>query len=179
MSIRILESKVSDSQSKRFELEGNIRRLEDRLTETEARARQLETPPSPGTAVRRADTAAQIDNENLKAQVEHQKNKIAGLEDTIDELRIEIESHQERTLKASEKAKENERKLREDISKGKVEAGSVRDQAAATRARIAELEFALKESKSTLGHTQAEVESLRAEVSVSIWMSRKDREDRY
>lgn len=163
-AVEAYEVKLGDANVKRFALENTVRSLEDQLVEALRRA----TESSSAENVKSADTAAQIDNENLKAQVAHQQKKIASLEDQIEELQVQIEKDGENTLKIIEKAKESDRRLREDIATARAEILNLREAVSKGKDRVAELEHALKDQASTLAGAQAEIESNRVDLAVSV-----------
>lgn len=160
----IYEAKLIEAKSRRIDLEKTVRSLEDQLLEAQERR---QTALSPSEALKEADTAAMIDNENLKAQVAHQQKKIVSLEDQNEELQVQIEKYDEAAIKANEKARDNERRLKEEITSGRSEISNLREQVAKQKDRIAELTHALKDQGNTLASAQAEIESNRMDLAVS------------
>jgi chromosome segregation ATPase len=161
----IYEAKLSEAKSRRFDLEKTVRSLEDQLLEAQERRNQAALLPA--EALKEADTAAMIDNENLKAQVAHQQKKIVSLEDQNEELQVQIEKYDEAAIKANEKARDNERRLKEEIANGRSEISSLREQINKHKDRVAELAHALKDQGHTLASAQAEIESNRVDLAVS------------
>ncbi len=170
----IFERKLGDVNEKKTLLEIKVRELDEKILERDARIRHLEATPDPETVARTADSAATIDNENLRAQVAHLKEKINGLEDQLEELRVEKEELHETSAAALNKSKESEKRLKDDVAKGRAEIDLLKSAVSKSKAQVAELEFAVKESKTTLAHTQGEVELLRAEISVRTPTVAKD-----
>jgi chromosome segregation ATPase len=164
----IYEAKLIDAKSRRSDLEKTVRSLEEQLLEAQERRNQ--NALSPSEALKEADTAAMIDNENLKAQVAHQQKKIVSLEDQNEELQVQIEKYDEAAIKANEKARDNERRLKEEITSGRSEISNLREQVAKQKDRIAELTHALKDQGNTLASAQAEIESNRVDLAVSEFM---------
>lgn len=161
----IYEAKLIDAKSRRIDLEKTVRSLEDQLLEAQERRNQ--TGLSPSEALKEADTAAMIDNENLKAQVAHQQKKIVSLEDQNEELQLQVEKCDEAAFKANEKARDNERRLKEEIASGRSEISNLREQIEKHKDRVAELTHALKDQGNTLASAQAEIESNRVDLAVS------------
>lgn len=161
----IYEAKLSEAKSRRFDLEKTVRSLEDQLLEAQERRNQAALLPA--EALKEADTAAMIDNENLKAQVAHQQKKIVSLEDQNEELQVQIEKYDEAAIKANEKARDNERRLKEEIANGRSEISGLREQINKHKDRVAELAHALKDQGHTLASAQAEIESNRVDLAVS------------
>lgn len=157
-AVEAYEIKLGDANVKRFALENTIRGLEDQVAELNRRASTAEVSKT-------ADTAAQIDNENLKAQVAHQQKKISSLEDQIEELQVQLEKDGENAIRIIEKAKEAERRLRQDLASAKSDIAALRESVAKGKDRIAELEHALHDQAGTLASAQAEIESNRVDLA--------------
>jgi chromosome segregation ATPase len=164
----IYEAKLSEAKGRRIDLEKAIRTLEDQLLEAQERRSQAALLPA--EALKEADTAAMIDNENLKAQVAHQQKKIVSLEDQNEELQVQIEKYDEAAIKANEKSREKERQLKEEIANHRSEISSLREQIGKHKDRVAELSHALKDQGHTLASAQAEIESNRVDLAVG-WLS--------
>ncbi|KAJ9113943.1 hypothetical protein QFC19_000138 [Naganishia cerealis] len=159
----IYEAKLVEAKTRRMDLEKTVRSLEDQLLEAQERRNQAALLPS--EVLKEADTAAMIDNENLKAQVAHQQKKIVSLEDQNEELQLQLEKYDEAAIKANEKARENERRLKEEIANGRSEISTLKEQIAKHKDRVAELALALKDQGHTLASAQAEIESNRIDLA--------------
>lgn len=157
-AVEAYEIKLGDANVKRFALENTIRGLEDQVAELNRQASTAEVSKT-------ADTAAQIDNENLKAQVAHQQKKISSLEDQIEELQAQLEKDGENAIRIIDKAKEAERRLRQDLATAKSEIAALRESVTKGKDRIAELEHALHDQASALANAQAEIESNRVDLA--------------
>ena len=166
-TISLYESKLGDVNNTRYDLEATIRTLEDKLAK--ASAIQAEAPSSPATAQREATTAAEIDNENLTAQVKHLQNKLTMLEDELEEVRMQAINDAKAADTRLAKAKDAERATKEEVVRIKEEKDGVIRDGARLKERICELEGALKENAAALEGARAEIESLRVEVAVSFY----------
>jgi CAP-Gly domain-containing linker protein 1 len=162
----VYEKKLGDAQHKQYQQDTIIRELEDKIAE--ALMKQNAPPLTPSQVAREAETAAEIENENLKAQVEHQQKKITGLEDQIDEMQVQLEKEAEVALKNNEKYLTNERKYKDDMSQQRQDMAGLREQISKGKDRIADLEHALKDQAKTLAGAQAEIESNRLDLAVRI-----------
>jgi len=165
----VYEKKLGDAQHRQFQQDTLIRDLEDKVAE--ALRKQNAPAPSASEIAREAETAAEIENENLKAQVEHQQKKIASLEDQIEEQQVQMERETEVALKNNEKYLANERKHKEDISQLRSDMTGLREQLGKSKDRVADLEHALKDHAKTLAGAQAEIESNRLDLAVSLLSS--------
>ncbi|KAJ9101720.1 hypothetical protein QFC21_003059 [Naganishia friedmannii] len=159
----IYEAKLVEAKTRRMDLEKTVRSLEDQLLEAQERRNQAALLPS--EVLKEADTAAMIDNENLKAQVAHQQKKIVSLEDQNEEFQVQLEKYDEAAIKANEKARDNERRLKEEITNGRSEISTLKEQIAKHKDRVAELALALKDQGHTLASAQAEIESNRIDLA--------------
>ena len=165
----VYEKKLGDAQHRQFQQDTLIRDLEDKVAE--ALRKQNAPAPSASEIAREAETAAEIENENLKAQVEHQQKKIASLEDQIEEQQVQMERETEVALKNNEKYLANERKHKEDVSQLRSDMTGLREQLGKSKDRVADLEHALKDHAKTLAGAQAEIESNRLDLAVSLLSS--------
>lgn len=113
-------------------------------------------------------SAAQIDNESLREQVQHLQKKSAKLEEQLEEARAALErdvsTYQERIGRIR---MEEEHRKRDLISKSREVEQLLKSEARA-RSRVEEIEEALRESTVALENAHGEVESLRAELAVSL-----------
>lgn len=142
-----------------------IRTLEEKLAKVSAV--KAEAPASPATAQREATTAAEIDNENLTAQVKHLQNKLSMLEDELEEVRMQAINDAKVADARLAKAKDADRATKEEVARVREEKDSVMRDGVRLKERISELEGALKENAAALEGARAEIESLRVEVAVS------------
>lgn len=168
-TITLYEERLESAYARQSDLESALQSLETQLHQhqTSAASAFPLAPPSPASMARQASTAAEIDNENLTAEIKHMTGKIALLEEQMEEMQIQMEKDEERTSKRLERGKEKEEGLRKEVEMVRelVEEGKKREEG--ERARRAEVEEALKEGGRALENARAEVESLRAEVAVS------------
>jgi len=112
-------------------------------------------------------SAAQIDNETLKDQVQHLQRKSTKLEEQLEETRATLErdvaTYQDKITRSR---LEDEQRRRELVSKTRELEQLVISEAKA-RNRVEEIEEALRESTIALEGTRGELETLRAELVVS------------
>lgn len=123
-------------------------------------------PPSPSSAVRLASSAAQIENETLRDQVSHLQDKVATLEDTLEENRVNADREDGLIREKLRRAKEKEEALRQQVVDSEKEMERVVKSESTARDRVEELEEALRESAVALENAQAEIEGLRFEIAV-------------
>lgn len=147
-------------------LEEKSRSLEDKLTKARDDLEKAQLPGSPQSA--REATAAEIDNETLNAQLKHLQHKMSNLEEELDEARVQADQEAESWKSRLAKAKESEKAVMDRERELKEEVKRLNKAGDGAKARIAELEGALKENRGALETARAEIESLRAEASVSV-----------
>ena len=160
------EGKVAAAEMQRDEFEDRVRHLEEKvrkMTEEKARAEEAE-PTSPLS--RSGQTAAEIDNETLNAQLKHFQNKLTNLEEALEEARAQTESDNEVWKSRLAKSKESERVLQEQLKESKSDVLKLNKEAGGAKNRMGELEVALKENQAALEGARAEIESLRADAAV-------------
>lgn len=157
-TISLYEQKLSDTETRTYELEDRIRSLEDKLAKSESERLRLETPVT-------TSTAAEIDNETLQTQLAHLTSKISTLEEHLDEARAHLESEAEGWKGRLEKAKQGEREKGEQVRELQGEIKKQRDEQKSAKGRIGELEVALTEVRTALESARSEIESLRGEAN--------------
>jgi CAP-Gly domain-containing linker protein 1 len=115
---------------------------------------------------RTTTSAAQIDNETLRDQVQHLQKKSAKLEEQLEDARAALErdvsTYQE---KIGRIRMEEEQRKRDLLSKSREVEQLIKSEARA-RGRVDEIEEALRESTVALENARGEVETLRAELAV-------------
>ncbi|KAL0563615.1 hypothetical protein V5O48_018450, partial [Marasmius crinis-equi] len=116
-----------------------------------------------------AQTTSQIETETLQLQLSHLHNKIASLEDLLDDTRMNHESEITAFTARVEKAKEREEGFRKEVADLKRELGEAKREkervAREGERRVMEVEEALRESTDTLEEMRAEVEGLRGDLA--------------
>ena len=142
--------------------------LEDQLAALEEQVRQQARPQSPGAAARQASSAAEIENEMLRDQVQHLQKKLATLEDTLEETRAANERDDAAVHDRLRRYKEREEGIRKELAEGRQEAERLRKAEEQARVRVAEVEEAFRENAVTLENARADIETLRSEVAVRI-----------
>ena len=163
------EERLSMADNRRYEMEDLIASLEEQLSAAQAR------PPSPTSAARYASSAAEIDNETLRIQVQHLQKKISSLEDLVEDARATAEKEELSANDRLIKYKEREDELRKEVTEGHKEIQRVLKGEEQARARVEEIEEALRENTAALENARAEVENLRTEIAVSLPISHRQR----
>ncbi|KAF8530397.1 hypothetical protein BU17DRAFT_36275 [Hysterangium stoloniferum] len=157
-TIALYEEKLSEADSKRWEMEDLVRDLEDKV-------RKQKRSMSPGTIARHASEAAQIDNETLREQVTHFERKVNQLEAQLDGAREAAEREEQAMRARIAKYKENDGALKRDLAEARADVESRKRAESTAKARLEELEEALRENAVALENARAEIEGLRAELA--------------
>lgn len=184
-TISLYEQKLSDQETRSYELEDRIRSLEDKLTKSESERIKLadtlassassSSPPASALGL----SAAEIDNETLSSQITHLQTKVLNLEEHLEEARGQLESEAEAWKARLEKSRTSEKERGEAVRALKEEMGTLQSQAKGAKGRIAEMEGALQEVRAALEGARGEIEGLRSEAAVSgikalrRWSSRR------
>ena len=158
--VALYEERLSIADTRRYELEDLVVALEEQL---KAQAR----PVSPGAMARKAASAAEIDNEMLREQVQHLQKRIATIEDELEDTRATHEREEVAVHERIKRYKEREEVVRKELAEGKKDIELVRKSEEKARSRVEELEEALRENSATLENARAEIETLRHEIAVS------------
>ncbi|KAI0745313.1 hypothetical protein C8Q76DRAFT_806678 [Earliella scabrosa] len=157
-TIALYEERLSAADTKRYELEDKIFALEEQL-------RAPARPLSPATVARQAASAAEIDNEALREQVQHLLNKIAKLEDELEETKVAAETDANTLIERVKKYKDREETVKKELAEGRQEMDRVRKAEDKARLRVEELEEALRENTVALENARADIETLRNEIA--------------
>lgn len=135
--------------------------------ESRLRTTANDTSTQEQAAQKTTSSAVQIDNETLRDQVQHLQRKSAKLEEQLEDARAALErdvtTYQERIGRIR---MEEEQRKRDLLTKSREVEQLLKSEARA-RSRVEEIEEALRESTVALENARGEVESLRAELSVS------------
>ncbi|KAG1732188.1 uncharacterized protein EDB91DRAFT_1152086 [Suillus paluster] len=159
-TIALYEERLSASDSRRYELEDRIVFLEDQV-------KKATTPLSPSAALQRATSAAEIDNENLREQVQHLQRKLATLEDSLEDARAVSEREEAAVHERIKRFKDKEDAMLCELNEGRKTVEQVLKAEALAKGRVEEVEEALRESTLALENAQAEIENLRSDVAVA------------
>lgn len=163
-TIALYEERLSAADTRRYELEDKVYALEEQL-------RTQLMPPSPSAVARQATTAAEIDNEMLREQVQHLQKKVATLEDMLEDAQAANEQEDQAVHDRLKRYKEREETMRKEVAEGKQEIERVLRDEQKARLRVEELEEALRENTVALENARAEIEGLRNEIAVSFFGS--------
>lgn len=158
-TIALYEERLSAADGKRYE-------LEDHITVLEEQVRKANLPLSPG-ATSRSATAAEIDNETLREQVQHLQKKLSTVEDTLEDLRAASEREEANIREKIMRFKEKEDAMRSELNEGRKTVEQVLKSETLVKCRVEELEEALRESTLALQNAQAEIETLRSDVAAA------------
>lgn len=145
--------------------------LEARIVTLEARTRAAARSPSPTAAPKVASSATEIDNETLRDQVVHLQKKVSRLEDALEDAHAASERDEAALGERMRRLKEKEEAAKKELSEGRKEVERMIKSEASARRRVEEVEEALQESTVALEDARAEVEGLRAELTVRIYES--------
>lgn len=140
--------------------------MEDLIATLEEQLRAQARPVSPNTRSRQASSALEIDNEALREQVQHLLKKASTLEDQLEDARMFAEREEASVLERTVRYKEREDSIREELAESQKAVERVTKSEEAARSRIEEMEEALRENTVALENARAEIEGLRAEISV-------------
>ncbi|KDQ21188.1 hypothetical protein BOTBODRAFT_49876 [Botryobasidium botryosum FD-172 SS1] len=157
-TIALYEERMSDSESRRYDLEDLVRSLEEQL-------KKHAEPLSPATRAQQLSTAAQIDNENLREQISHLQKNISNLQDQLEDAQA-MQERDEAAIKARmTRFKENETLLKNEVTEARLEVERLIKAEEGARTRVDELMEALSENAVALENARAEIEGLRTELN--------------
>ncbi|GJJ06534.1 hypothetical protein Clacol_000726 [Clathrus columnatus] len=157
-TIALYEEKLDGAETKRWEMEDRVREMEDKV-------RKQKRSMSPSTIVQHASEAAKIDNETLREQVTHLERKVNQLETQLEYARDSADKEEQAMRTRVAKYKDNETLLRRELMDVRTEVEGWKRTEAACKARIEELEEALRENAVALENARADIENLRAELN--------------
>jgi chromosome segregation ATPase len=112
-------------------------------------------------------SAAEIDNETLREQVQHLQKNISMLEEIIEDSRANEEKAKANALEQIKRSQEKVESMRKELSEGRKEVDRISRAEVGARSKIEEVEEALRESTMALESARAETETLRSELAVS------------
>lgn len=134
----------------------------------QASAREEVQPPLPPNAAPATSPAAMaIDNENLRADNEHMRDRIHKLEEQLDDLRYTLESETDRAREKRLQGSEVEAALYKEIEDLKSSLKKAQSGEADVGRQLQQVEAALRENRTALENERAELEVLRADSSNS------------
>ncbi|KAH7913880.1 hypothetical protein BJ138DRAFT_1144944 [Hygrophoropsis aurantiaca] len=159
-TIALYEERLSASDTRRYE-------LEDRIIFLEEQAKKASVPLSPGAVSQRASSAAEIDNEMLRDQVQHLHRKISTLEDTLEDVRVMSEREEAALRERIKRFKDKEDAMKTELNEGRKTTEQILKSEGIAKGRVEEAEEALRESTLALENAQAEIEILRADMTTA------------
>lgn len=109
------------------------------------------------------ESALAIENDNLRAELEHVKKRMASLEEQLYDSRVDFESQLEKEKNKRHESGETVEKLKSEIKDTKERIDKIKNEKEKSEQRAHELEIALKESQQTLETERVELENLRNE----------------
>lgn len=152
------EERLSSAETNRYE-------LEDRIAFLEEQDRKAVDPTSPKGS-RQGSSAAEIDNETLREQVQHLQKRIQILEEMLEDAQVAAEREEGALRERLKRFKDKEEAMKRELSEGRKELEQMLKSEANARDRVDENAEALRESTQALENAQAEIEILRNEISV-------------
>lgn len=155
------EEKIAEIELARLEAVDLVESLQGQL---QARPKSATPDLAPTTT---PTTAATIDAETARAQVEHLRSKVALLEDQLEQVRHQLEQEVGDARERRARHQEVEAALKEQIRSLKETVDSSNKAEKRAHARIKELQAALAESQSTLEAERSELEGLRQDDSTT------------
>lgn len=158
-TIALYEERLSAADGLRYDLEDQIVVLEEQVRKSTA-------PHSAGVASQRA-TAAEIDNETLREQVQHLQKKLSTAEDTLEDVRAASEREEAAMREKFRRFKEKEDAMKCELNEGRKTVEQVVKAEALAKTRIEEVEEALRESTLALEDARAEIEALRSDAAAA------------
>ena len=164
-TIALYEERLSSADTKRYELEDEIVSLQDLVRAAKER------PLSPGSAGRQATTALEIDNATLREENQHLVLKASTLEDQLMDARIALEHAESVASEKTMRTKEREDSVRAELVISQKEVERITKSEESAKARIEEMEEALRENKVALENARAEIENCRTEIAVCVPIS--------
>jgi hypothetical protein len=120
------------------------------------------------SASRQASSAAEIDNETLRDQVQHLQKQVQSLEDMLEDVQVASEREEVTVRERIKRYKEKEDAMKKELNAGRKEVEEMLKSEATARGRVEENEEALRESTLALENARAEIEVLRTEIAVRI-----------
>ncbi|KAH9839568.1 uncharacterized protein C8Q71DRAFT_750078 [Rhodofomes roseus] len=157
-TIALYEERLSAADTRRYELEDLVANLEEQL-------RTQVQPLSPLTAQRQAASAAEIDNESLREQVQHLQKRITMLEDQLEEAHSTFDREEAAVRERVKRYKEREENMRKELAESKKQVDQVNKSEESARHRVEEMVEALRENTVALENARAEIEVLRNEIA--------------
>lgn len=112
-------------------------------------------------------SAAQIDNETLRDQVQYLQKKSAKLEEQLEDTRAALERDVSGYQDKMSLMRLDDERLKRDLGLKTREVEQLMKSETVARNRVEEIEEALRESTVALETARGEVEALRAELDVS------------
>lgn len=144
--------------------------MEDLITSLEEQVRAKERPVSPSTLARQAESAIEIECEMLRDNVQHLEKKLAGMQSTLEDTRHASEREEAAARERLARHKEREEAVRKELAEAHKELERVAKSEEGARARVEEIEEALRENTVALENARAEIEGLRAEIAVRFFL---------
>lgn len=159
-TIALYEERLGAAETKRYQLEDLIDRLEEQL-------KKRNTVQAGGAeGVKESIEATRIDNEMLREQVNHLQKKISGLEEALEEARINAEREEATVRTRVQRFKDNETSLRNELTEVQNEIEKLAKSESLARAKAEEAEEALRENTLALENARAEIEGLRSDIDI-------------
>ena len=164
-TIALYEERLSAAESLRYEHEQKISSLEAGLRSLEAGEGSRE-PASQITL-----SATQIDNERLQEQLRHYAERCMKLEEKLEDARATLERDGYTYQEKIAQLRHDDGQRKRDLAAKTKEVEQLVKSEGLVRLRVEEIEEALRESTVALENTRAELEMLRAELAVYLFLT--------
>ncbi|BGP47793.1 hypothetical protein JCM10450v2_003658 [Rhodotorula kratochvilovae] len=162
------EEKIAEIELARLEAVELAEVLQLQLDGAPGAADRTQREDSPATArsLSASVSAAQaIDAENARAELDHLRDKVAMLEEQLEDARMQLEQEYAEAKTRRSKMGEAEQRLKGEIASLKEAVDRSAKGESRLAARIDELQAALQESQATLEAERSELEGLRHDAS--------------
>ena len=159
-TIALYEERLAAADTKRYQLEDIIDRLEEQIKKRNA------AQESGSDGAKESIEATRIDNEMLREQVSYLQKKISGLEETLEEARNNADREEAAVNTRIQRFKEIETSLRAELTEAQKEIEKLTKSESTARVKADEAEEALRENTLALENARAEIEGLRADIDV-------------
>ena len=154
------EERLAAADTKRYQLEDIIDRLEEQIKKRNA------AQENGSDGAKESIEATRIDNEMLRKQVSYLQKKISGLEETLEETRNNADREEAAVNTRIQRFKEIETSLRAELTEAQKEIEKLTKSESTARVKADEAEEALRENTLALENARAEIEGLRADIDV-------------
>ncbi|KAF6762946.1 CAP-Gly domain-containing protein [Ephemerocybe angulata] len=154
-TIALYEERLSDVEAQRYDLQCRVDSFVEKASHSPVLSRSRD-----GT-----QSAAEIDNETLREQVQHLQKNISMLEEIIEDSRANEEKAKTNAQEHIKRSQDKVEAMKKEMSEGRKEVDRISRLEVSARNKIEEVEEALRESTFALESARAETETLRSELA--------------